>query len=904
MEGNSRTGLIPPARVNETGTLNEEEDVSTAIAASLHYGVNDSSDLQKAILMSLKDRNSMEIGSDKDQIPTVDEIPADAVEAPKRETLDSLIRDLSLKRATDLPAIYDPRGDTLIFIDPPAQQPEQDDQTYQRCSARYRSPMLMKKVDFMALRSSYFETIFGATYQHRVIRRRGLLGKLPVHVKYVVDLTPPIEGDQAAYLTTELCCCDGVRQWHQISKRWAVSKRLVAGQDEYLPENPDIGIANDLVPPNKQCSGIALAYSPVRHRAAIERVLLVLRGRDPQLDSAPKVWTTFAVAKYLDITDGPLTDYLVRWLRAPPNTHFLEVLPEIALRIADGTQCQDLCRDTFAILVGEEALGALYHARIPQTDSSVTVHGRKMEQLPEAFKTRIEYASKAFSDRITATFADLVNGGMSWIDDLSEVQKLSHLESISEDFDQDRIKLTDLLKAYVRGAIYTLLCTNPRSTSKPELETFGDGSFLRGKWQETRAKLIPRERILTRSFWIHLQGCDLFQGPSNFHARSWLWDCSPGGARDYQDAIRPAVDEVYNVNVESLISKMKESYVGYIDTMTENFGTTDASVAEKGTRIFSTSSIDSWTWDESAESDYGSTVNLLPEGSSRGISENLLSVAKNNDQRSRPIAGMANERNSVHAIEGFEQRQNGTPTAEFFLFENFRSQVKNHVKFVGKDMISPPDYLSRVDGLEIDLTHTLVCLADSEWKFLPMWAGGNDDGSGGVFNDDVPLSQDGFSAAGPKVMMGNPSSTDGNSTRSQFSFVSTFNTSQPHTSLLNHDGFPDTLPRGVAASIDDENSSTASFDTASVIDADDVGLAMRMDVGNIVQEKQASITPDKEEEGFEDIFMYSSDTEEDDDDDGDTVNGDDVVSDNEIDENDRPAVQMKNDPGSAKVFCE
>jgi len=64
-------------------------------------------------------------------------------------------------------------------------------------------------------------------------------------------------------------------------------------------------------------------------------------------------------------------------------------------------------------------------------------------------------------------------------------------------------------------------------------------------------------------------------------------------------------------------------------------------------------------------------------------------------------------------------------------------------------MLAPPDVSTRSDTLELVLTDTLVCLDQSEWKYLPLWAGGNDDGSGGVFDDSVPFAEAGVSAAAP-----------------------------------------------------------------------------------------------------------------------------------------------------------
>jgi hypothetical protein len=41
-----------------------------------------------------------------------------------------------------------------------------------------------------------------------------------------------------------------------------------------------------------------LEYCPIRHRTGIERLLQVIEGKDPRLDSAPKVWTLVTLAKY------------------------------------------------------------------------------------------------------------------------------------------------------------------------------------------------------------------------------------------------------------------------------------------------------------------------------------------------------------------------------------------------------------------------------------------------------------------------------------------------------------------------------------------------------------------------------------------------------------------------------
>jgi hypothetical protein len=46
-----------------------------------------------------------------------------------------------------------------------------------------------------------------------------------------------------------------------------------------------------------------LEYCPVRYRIGIEHLLQIIEGKEPTwLDSAPKVWTLYVVAKYFECT--------------------------------------------------------------------------------------------------------------------------------------------------------------------------------------------------------------------------------------------------------------------------------------------------------------------------------------------------------------------------------------------------------------------------------------------------------------------------------------------------------------------------------------------------------------------------------------------------------------------------
>lgn len=111
-----------------------------------------------------------------------------------RINIDDRINDMTMQAALELPIVHDSQGDTLIYIDAPQRQPEQDEHDYQRYIKRYESPILMQK-DTLTRYSPGLAKLFGPTQQFRVLRRRKLANKLPSNVKYVIDLTPPSEGE-------------------------------------------------------------------------------------------------------------------------------------------------------------------------------------------------------------------------------------------------------------------------------------------------------------------------------------------------------------------------------------------------------------------------------------------------------------------------------------------------------------------------------------------------------------------------------------------------------------------------------------------------------------------------------------------------------------------------------------
>lgn len=73
-------------------------------------------------------------------------------------------------------------------------------------------------------------------------------------------------------------------------EEWKVNHRVPGIVDVF-------GSAEQCVPSWRQIDD----YCPIRHRAAIVRVLRAINGHDLLLNSAPRMWTVAQVAIYLEI---------------------------------------------------------------------------------------------------------------------------------------------------------------------------------------------------------------------------------------------------------------------------------------------------------------------------------------------------------------------------------------------------------------------------------------------------------------------------------------------------------------------------------------------------------------------------------------------------------------------------
>lgn len=554
-------------------------------------------------------------------------------------------------------------ADTLAFIDTPSYKPAWTLQPSCAQSIGHR----IHSWKLLGTGSDVLKQLFDPKLQERNIKYRG---GLPERIKYIIDLTPPSTEEDAVLHLTELSCPFGIRTWASARFRLELPPQCVSGVD--IHSSDDDGDDRDH-------SGYPAEYSPARHRAGIVRVLRVLEGLNPALDTPCKLWTFFAVAKLYEISTLPdISMRVTLWMYEGENKRFIELHPEIAYRIAKGIQCDYLLQDAFCVLVGEEALLLLRNSStpMPKQQQTTTVHGRLREMLDDDDLQRVQYAGEAFLGRIFEKFVELAGDDMHWLKNLPQFRRAfySPFGPPEEEIVNDLI-LT--LKDWVRATIFMVLSLESETWIPNKYKLEPSGNYPTRDFMNVYSSMPFMGRILTRTFWVILSERKLDQldgekdiGPSR--------DCSLARMGGYIGAFRD----------------QHNALVRYV------------TVAELRRKVRSFNS--------------------------------LFSIF---------LAGQPNHPAGDHTNQHDE---NPFVPEGYFALSKFVIEVQQYISLFAREMIAP-----RRPVMSYDLTDTLTLLTENEYRFLPLWAGGCDDGSGGVYADQIPLAEtNSFSAPGPSIHTG------------------------------------------------------------------------------------------------------------------------------------------------------
>jgi hypothetical protein len=417
----------------------------------------------------------------------------------------------------------DPGADTLIYIGPPPQAKDQSRADYQYIQQRFSALHRVKSQTLKDLGSSVFEKLLGPKSE-RTRRRLGKDGLLTgVHldnIEYYIDLRPPEEGDEAVELISDLTCSRGILDWHKAQSKYSIAPTMVCGRDDFVSlqdhmaadvkENDE---SNDTKPQR------APEYHALRHRLAIERVVQAIFHNDPKIDSAPKMWTFFQVAKHLDVAKHErINGWITKWLYTHPNSNFIQSNPEAVYRIGVGTMSTNILRDGYSMIAGEKAL---LHTCDPNVRMHLqtSMHGRPLEILDDDERNRIDHAASSLYARMKLKFEQLVDQSMNWLKGSTEYAKLFTLRP-KNSTERETISATDvMIKDYVRGRILWAMARNYTSDHPEFDQNLRTATEFHPGLPETfhgiYAALTEEQRLLTRTMWITLHNEKLEDGYIN-----------------------------------------------------------------------------------------------------------------------------------------------------------------------------------------------------------------------------------------------------------------------------------------------------------------------------------------------------------------------------------------------------
>lgn len=633
--------------------------------------------------------------------------------------------DINSSRSFDLFRIHSAQldlldGDTLVFIDFPT--PPSDLRKRVDChGVAYSSQKFrVHSEKLIATGSSKFADMFNPTYQFRVQRRRKVVNKLPEGVKFVLDLTPPSEGDDLVFQVTELSLTPGIIKWWSSSLLHGVDNVLVGGHDDICPcrmraptHQQDDSEAIAQVPADimQDTEGHKLPpkpetllqmkargenqvfetpeerdipdYSSVRHCNAIIRLLFLIEGWDVPFDSANRVWTMVGISKIFDCT-SVVRDKVTQWIMHGANTRFIEVLPEEALQIGTALELPDITQAAFRILVNEMALDEAAKRDEDATDGAprkapaqITVFGRKRGDPGDELSNLIQHAATAFVDRISDSIKLFRNPDMfhfatfdQW-NKLKLIQQLLNMEDAFVAHDA-KLKLSRLLQAIEHKVIHGF---EESITRQPIRNT----AIYQSMDQDRATYVEPRHFDTLSHLTRGLTETQHMLMPFIYNELGSKWDgpIYNGRYSDHPDTKW----HTFNDLVEQLEDSLQK-LVPHLPALSQ-----------------------SEAWEPLVEQVPANVFTRSTRGSIK-----------------RPIIDLTElDRDVVHML----------------LRPLTMSWVRHDIE--------PPLNLTR---------HMLLTLTTNEMKYLPLWAGGCDDGTGGVFESFVPPTDMGPNGPGPAYHTG------------------------------------------------------------------------------------------------------------------------------------------------------
>ena len=353
------------------------------------------------------------------------------------------------------PHLHLSEGDTLVFVDMPSSV--QGSTNHRNCHGDVPNSQVFRvhSEKLFALTASKFPRMLRSqNHQRRVKNHRNLSEDQLQGITYFLDLTPDIEGDDAASNISDISLTPGLLKWPATMVLHNADMGLVAGHDDVCACQP-LRLEEDQPSSGPDFNRPALTpgeilqmrgaqsqrlfenaphlqipdYCQVRHANAIIRLMLMIEGNEVTFSSAARMWTIMNASKFYGCKEV-VRDTAMAWITANPA--FIEVLPEEALSIASILELPQVARLAFNILVHEAAIEGFGEADAKQ--SKMTVFGRQKGQLGDELSNLVQHAASALRDRLLKSL-DWFEKGQTlkgWsppqVKTLSEIEDIIHIE--------------------------------------------------------------------------------------------------------------------------------------------------------------------------------------------------------------------------------------------------------------------------------------------------------------------------------------------------------------------------------------------------------------------------------------------------------------------------------------------
>ena len=495
--------------------------------ASGGSNVTEDRNLARALEESLRDQQK--------QAPTSNEAESDSMRKAREQnkSIEVMVNNVQLRLSNEFDVLFQQYEDTLIYIGCPPKLPQLGSKDNAHILAHFDRFHVVNSAQLYALNSNKFNQLLRP---NSCIRAEKRLKKLDAYktlsdgvksrIKYHIDMRPPIEDEEAILVLTDLSCSYGILNWHKATLKYSLPRTTTMGVDDLdTTSNPYQRHYKTSQIVNNEAGGEATEgesksdipdpseYSALRHHSGIERLLNAIYGNDPKLDSAPKMWTYFALAKLFDCAkESTVNKWIYSWFDYGTNKNFIQNNPEVSYRIGMGIGSEPLVKTSFSILVGERALmdvcnGLTGTAVSPNT----SIHGRHLENLDDDEKNRIDHAAMSLVSRVrrinTSIFQELPS--IDWMMVTSDFARLDTTKGHNEEEQEIIDDACRAVRVFVKRKMLTVIGKNLQ-VSFPEFDqnASSTSSFRHGSplsFERTYDSIQLQARSFTRTSWSALR---------------------------------------------------------------------------------------------------------------------------------------------------------------------------------------------------------------------------------------------------------------------------------------------------------------------------------------------------------------------------------------------------------------